>query len=56
MFICLCNREKDFHIESLRNVIKKQELQAETALNEIRDQIEQNSKKIYEEMEEQVGI
>ena len=41
-------------IENLKNGIKKQEIQAEDALNEIREQVEQNSKKIYEEMEEQV--
>ena len=49
-------REKDYHIENLKENIKKQEIQAENALNEIRDQVEQNSKRIYDEMEEQVNL
>ncbi len=45
-------REKDQNIEDLKESIKKQDSQTEDALNDIKLKVEENSKKIYAEMDE----
>jgi len=45
-------REREQNIEELKESIRKQDVQTEDALNDIKLQVEQNSKKIYAEMNE----
>jgi len=48
-------REREQSIEELKESIRKQDVQTEDALNEIKRQVEENSKKIYAEMNEAMG-
>jgi hypothetical protein len=43
-------------IQNLNSINKKQEIQAENALNNLKTQIELDYKKLYEEMKDQVNL
>ncbi|CAF0936063.1 unnamed protein product [Brachionus calyciflorus] len=48
-------KEKEGHLCNAMNTIKQQKLQAESALNELKKEIEANSTKLYEEMRQQMN-
>ena len=43
-------------IQNLNSINKKQEIQAENALNNLKTQIELDYKKLYDEMKDQVNF
>jgi hypothetical protein len=43
-------------IQNLNSINKKQEIQAENALNNLKTQIELDYKKLYDEMKDQVNL
>lgn len=52
----LLTSEKDLQIQNQTLISQRQEIQTENAISEIKAQIEADSKKLYEEMKEQVNI